>query len=366
MHSPLQWDHRSLATGSNGACHRLLAILLMLGLSATAWGQHRITFKSGVVHECSILGFENGIFTVQLANGVKASTSQGNIARIEFDVVKLPAVPPEFSRVEPTASAPVTPSAPVTRPVVTPTPLPKRPPAAPPRPGIQLTMTSHWQHRLGRGDIAHRDAARLLAKCGSPKLDPHWKDITLWGKVTYLMPVEEAKALLELGRSSRKNLSCSLFPPSSFFAHEFSGHFEDDMTRLTLVTDFDDQVVAVQLSDSKTQTDRWLRYPDAYSADWSLYNLVSDGRKGNSTWEVGFYVTRGTQRILGYPPGSLGMVVNQPVEGNDGVIRIDSDLYSFKKNRWGLVEDGRSRERARLYLAQPVVDLMLYIIQQSR
>lgn len=355
-----------MGTGSSGASRCLLAILLMLGLSATAWGQHRITFKSGVVHECSIVGFENGIFTVQLANGVKASTSQANITRIEFDVVQLPSVPPEFSRVETTAPAPATPAAPVPRPVVAPPPPPKPPPAAPPRPGIHLTMASHWQHRLGRGTIAHRDAARLLAKCGSPKLDPRWKDITLWGKVTYLMPVEEAKALLGLGRSSRKNLSCALFPPSSFFAHEFSGHFEDGMTRLTLLTDFDDQVVAVQLSDSTTRPDRWLRYPDAYSADWSLYNLVYDGRKGNSTWEVGFYVARGTQRIRGYPPGSPGMVVNQPVEGNEGVIRIDSDLYSFKKNQWGLVEEERSRERVRLLLAQPVVDLMLYIIQQSR
>jgi hypothetical protein len=366
MHSPLQRDNDSLATGFGGVRHCLLSALLMVGLSAAAWGQHRITFKSGVVHECKILGFENGIFTVQLANGVKASTSQGNITRIEFDVVKAPAVPPEFSRVKSAAPASAPSPPPVSRPAVAPAAPPKPPPATPPRPGIQLTMASHWQHRLGRGTITHRDAARLLAKCGSPKLDPRWQDITLWGKVTYLMPVNKAKKLLGLGRSSRKNLSGALFPPSSFFAHEFAGHFEGGMTRLTLVTDFDNQVVAVQLSDSTTRPDRWLRHPTAYSADWSLYDLVNDGRKGNSTWEVGFFVARGTQRILGYPPGNLGTVLNQPIEGNNGVIRIDSDLYSFKKNRWGLVEDGRSRERARLFLAQPVVDLMLYIIQQSR
>jgi hypothetical protein len=362
----VQWLTNFIRLPSAGAAHRLLVVLLLLGLTVPVWGQHRITFTSGAVHECKILGFENGIFTVQLANGTKASTSQANITRIEFDVVKSSALPPEFNQVEAAAPAPVPSTAPVVRPAVTPTPSPKPPPAAPPRPGIELTMTSHWQHRLGRSTIAHRDAARLLAKCGSPKLDLGWQNITLWGKVKYLMPVEEAKALLGLGLSSKKNLSCPLFPPSSFFAHEFSGNFEDGMTRLTLVTDFASQVVAVQLSDNTTRPDRWLRYSDAYSTEWSLYNLVNDGRKGNSTWEIGFFLARGTERILGYPPGSQSMIVNQPVEGNEGVIRIDSDLFSIKKNQWGLVEEQRSRERARLFLAQPVVDLMLYIIQQSR
>ncbi len=358
--------HRGGSTGRRGLRFGLVAGLVLLGGAGPAPAQHRITFKNGVVHECRILGFENGIFTVELSNGVKASTSQANVARIEFDVGAATPVPPEFSRVASPAPAAV--PAPVARPVAAPPPPAVRKPPArvPPRPGIELTLASHWQHRLGRGDTAHRDAGRLLAACGTPRVDLGWKDITLWGKVTYLMPVEEAKTLLGLGISTKKGLSCSLFPPSSFFAHEFSGHFEDGMTRLTLVTDFAGQVVAVQLADGTTRTERWMPQSTAYSSEWSLYNFVDDARKANSHWEIGFHVAKGPQRVTGYPPSDTRVISTGPVDNNEGVIRIDSDLFSVKKNQWGLVEESRSRERVRLLVAQPVVDLMLYVIQQSR
>ena len=62
----------------------------------------------------------------------------------------------------------------------------------------------------------------------------------------------------------------------------------------------------------------------------------------------------------------MRVISTGPVDNNEGVIRIDSDLFSVKKNQWGLVEESRSRERVRLLVAQPVVDLMLYVIQESR
>ncbi len=358
-------ERRGRGLGRRGLLIGLVTGLVSLGAAGPASGQHRITFKNGVVHECKILGFENGIFTVELSNGVKASTSQANVARIEFDVGAATPVPPEFSRVAPSVPAAV--PAPPPRPVAEPPPaIKKPPPRGPPRPGMELTLASHWQHRLGRGNTAHRDAGRLLAGCGTPQVDLGWKDITLWGKVTYLMPVEEAKTLLGLGISTKKALSCSLFPPSSFFAHEFSGHFEDGMTLLTMVTDFAGQVVAVQLSDGMTRTERWMPQSTAYSTEWSLYNFVDDARKANSHWEIGFHVAKGPQRVTGYPPSDTRVISTGPVDNNEGVIRIDSDLFSVKKNQWGLVEESRSRERVRLLVAQPVVDLMLYVIQQSR
>ena len=69
---------------------------------------------------------------------------------------------------------------------------------------------------------------------------------------------------------------------------------------------------------------------------------------------------------MGYPPGSAAMGTLGSTGVSEGIIRIDSELFSIRRNRYNLIEDSKSRERVRLYLPQPIVDLMLYIIQQSR
>ncbi len=335
-------------------------------LLAPAFAQHLITFKSGATHECQIVGFENGIFTVILPDGTRAQTRQDNIVRIQFNAVpEKPSLPAEFQRVATPAAAPSQP------PVPTPAPTPPPPPAAAsasqqPARDVELTLASHWQHRLGRGTIAQRDASRLLSKIGTPQIDLAWKDLTLWRDIQYLMPLEEAKKKLGLGLSAKKSITCAVFPPSSLFAHEFSGHFDDGMTRLILITDMAEQVVGVQMQDNSSRSERWFPYSAAYATEWSLYNFIRDGRKANPTWEIGFYVCRGSQRVMGYPPGSAAMGTLGSTGVSEGIIRIDSELFSIRRNRYNLIEDSKSRERVRLYLPQPIVDLMLYIIQQSR
>jgi len=326
----------------------ILAILLVPWMVLSCAGQHRITLKSGSTHECRILEFENGVFTIEFPDGTHRQAVQANIARIEFDAVEPSALPPEFGLVDAPASeiADFKPEAAVSM--------------------SKLRLASNWESRLGRGNITIRDTARLLSSCGTPMVDLAGKHTTIWGKITYLMPLQEAKKILNLGLSQKTAITCSAFPPSSFFYYAFSGHYEDGFNRLYLITDFADQIVGVQMQDNSSREERWFPYSDAYSAEWSLYNYVNDRKKANPNWLIGFYVCQGSRTIMGYPPRGGPMNQLGMTGVGEGVIRIDSDLFSITRDRYNYTVDDKSRERNRLLLAQPIVDLMLHIVQKSR
>jgi len=223
--------------------------------------------------------------------------------------------------------------------------------------------------RLGRGGTSHRDTARLLTGCGTPQVDLDGKAIDLWGPITYLMPLDDARQALSLKTSRKAPVTSSVFPPNSFFFHEFSGNFEDGFTKMFLVTDVADQIVAVQFQDNSSRPERWFpEYNNNYSTEWSLFNFLSDGKKANSNWQIGYYVCQGGKAVMGYPPrgGSIHPLSGGPTGVNEGVIRVDSDLFSLTRDRWNIVTDAKSRQRVRIYLPQPVVDLMLYVAQEVR
>jgi hypothetical protein len=283
----------------------------------------------------------------------------------------------EFSPAElATAPSPVAPEVPDF--VEAPRPPPAEPPvAAEPAPApaairavgsAHLTLTTHWQSRIGRGNISLANTARLLSNCGTPQIDLAAKSIVVWKNVSYLMPLQQAKKSLGLGSSSRSVMTCAAFPADSFFFHAFPGNYEDGFNQLFLITDYANQVVGVQLQDNTSRAERWFpEYPGTYSEEWSLYNFVNDRKKGNSNWLVGFYVCQGSKTITGYPPRTTPM--SAPTGVNEGVVRVDSDLFSVTRSQayyYTTTTDSKSRERNRLLLAQPVVDLMLYIAQKSR
>ena len=338
---------------------KALARFVWLGLIVFAWsgstgfGQSILSFQTGETRRCRVLEYANGAFVVELPDGSRRTVQQENIARIQFESPISESLPSEFGLADETAPA-----------------------ASAPTPAVstittnssRLVLVSQWQSRLGRGNLSLGDAAHLLSKCGTPQVDLVGKNIAVWNNITYLMPVQEAKKRLNLGISTRSAMTCAAFPPDSFFFHEFSGNYEDGFKRLYLITDYADQVVGVQLQDNTSKAERWFPYTGSYSADWGLYNFVNNRKKANSNWMVGVYVCKGGQAIMGYPPSQVMM--QQAAAGqagaNEGVIRVDTELFSITRDRYNILTDEKSRERVRLLLAQPVVDLMLYVVQQAR
>lgn len=326
--------------------------LAILGASCLVCaGQSKVHLLSGETHECRVREYVNGAFIIELPNGMRATVRQESIIRIEFAASDVPSGLPEEFGLGGEAVPP--------------------PPVVPPGSEVlttnatRLVLASQWQSRLGRGNLSLGDTARLLSRCGTPQIDLVGKNIALWGDLPYLMPVREAKKALGLGISTRSSMTCPAFPPDSFFFHEFSGNFEDGFNRLYLITDYADQVVGLQWQDNTSKGERWFPHPDSYSADWNLYNFVNNRRKANANWLVGGYVCRGRQTILGHPPRG-GQDAAGETGVNEGVIRVDSELFSVTRDQWNYLADDKSKERVRLLLAQPVVDLMLYVAQQAR
>ena len=221
----------------------------------------------------------------------------------------------------------------------------------------QLQLATNWDMRFERDDIAARDTASILSKCGTPQIDLTAKDIRIWGDSTYLMPLKKAKEVLGLTQSNmKKPVECAVFPPRSFFSYAFKGSFESGFDQLFLITDFKDQVVGVQLQSNDSRIkEKWLLYGSNYSRDRSLFNFVHDLKKSNPNWEVGIHVSKNGQDVIGYAPRNSAGNVNRDV------IRVDSDLYSRSRQ-----QSNKSRTRASLLLPQPIVDLMLYVVQNSR
>ena len=334
----------------------LMVLAAALGIPGAAGDT--MYLKSGKIYTGKILGFNEGAFEMEIEGATRRAPAI-YVDRVEF-------APPE----PPPPSAPPademawTEEAPAPEAAV-------EPAAAEPAPAAvcsgRMVLTTHWQSRIGRGNISIGNTARLLSGCGTPQIDLAGKPIAIWGKITYLMPVQEAKQLLGLGSSSRSVLTCAAFPADSFFGHAFPGNYEDGFNQLYLITDYANQVVGVQLQDNTSRGERWFPdYPGVYSAEWSLYNFVNDRKKGNSNWLIGFYVCQGARTVMGYPPRAGPMFIQAPTGVNEGVVRVDSDLFSITRNRYDMTTDAKSRERNRLLLAQPVVDLMLYIAQKSR
>ena len=340
-----------------------LAALAAVGGIPGASGD-TVYLKSGKIYSGKVLGFNDGAFEVEIEGSTRRAPAI-YVDRVEFSPAKPappPAAPaPEFPgpEAEPPAAEP---------PAAAEPPPPPAPPAARAVRSAQLTLTTHWQSRIGRGNISLANTARLLSNCGTPQIDLAAKPIVLWKNVTYLMPLLEAKKALGLGSSSRSVMTCAAFPADSFFFHAFPGNYEDGFNQLFLITDYANQVVGLQWQDNTSRAERWFpEYTGLYSEEWSLYNFVNDRKKGNSNWLVGFYVCQGAKTIMGYPPRTTP--INAPTGINEGVVRVDSDLFSVTRSQayyYTCTTDSKSRERNRLLLAQPIVDLMLYIAQKSR
>lgn len=335
---------------NNGFAELLfLAVCLLSAGGLCSFGQSIVYLSSGLKIECQVIEYNNGAFILEFKDGTRRQVRQENVSRIQFDIKEqeingLPLVAPVVDGQEATNTPPTNSESVATS---------------------KLVLAPYWQSRIRRSNLALADTARLLSKCGTPQIDMDGKPITIWRQITYLMPIQEAKKALGFGISTRETITCAAFPSGSFFYHAFSGNYEDGFNRLYLVTDFSDQVVGIQWQDTGARAKKWFPlYSNNYSQDWSLYNFVSDRRKANPNWLVGFYICKGSKPIFGYPPIEESRVA-APSGVNEGVIRIDSELFSVTKDHWGITTDEKSRERSRLLLAQPIVDLMLFVVQQS-
>lgn len=211
-----------------------------------------------------------------------------------------------------------------------------------PAPDKELSLSSYWINGARNMSQSAADFVGLLTDFGSGRFQPKPdRGYVIYNKLTYLMPVADAIKMLGLSKVTAEALKSPGLPADSFTGHSADGFFEG-FSRLMLVSDRKGQLVAVQLGD-RSDRDAWLRQNMwnaenhrakrvDYSERWRVVSMLEGRMKGSSSWQVGYSIL-----------------------SRDGVIRIDSEMLS------GAEYQSRSKERYRVFMPAPIVDLLLQL-----
>jgi hypothetical protein len=207
----------------------------------------------------------------------------------------------------------------------------------------QLALPKTWRSDLKEGSSTIEDLYRLLSPWGTPKVELHDDgNFTIVENIEYLMPFEVCRRKLRLeGLTTRKPIICPGWPQQTFFYYSFSGAFEDAFTRLLLIVDATDQIAAVQfVRDSPEELVR-PRLVVARRNEWHTFNFVESRSRLLTSVEIDHVVRRGLLR-------------------RRQIVQIDSMASSRNPDH------PRILERIRLYLPQPIVDLILESVRPAR
>lgn len=220
-----------------------------------------------------------------------------------------------------------------------------------------LVLANNWSTPIHGGSATMKDLATLLSPFFQPR--PTFtgsKSLVIYERVTYLMPLEDAKKVLNLStRMAPKNsVGSAGFPKDSFFHNAFDGTFEGHYNKLYLVTDRADQVVCVQLV-AESPERSWVNAP-YNETGWHTYNFINSRSKALSRLWVNHkvsYVERNSWRT--YEAKSA----NTAPTTTPDVIRVDSCVIDpIKRNGFRDVE-WRALEASRWYIPRPLGELLL-------
>ncbi len=224
--------------------------------------------------------------------------------------------------------------------------------------GAGLALSPSWHYGVTASARSADDMQALLGSLGEPKVDAHpYPSLIIYKKVTYLMPLENAvqSLFLEKRSAAKRSVTTPGFPENSFFYYSYSGIFEETFSRLLLVVDCHNQVVAVQLVEENPPKDaaHWDWWGNE-TREYSLFDMIQNRSKSSSNTKVFWKnMTFTMQPQLAYdkdPAAEAGQKTHV-LEGKLSI--LDS-------------KDNLTKDRARVYLPQPVVNLILFKLSGAK
>ena len=219
-----------------------------------------------------------------------------------------------------------------------------------------LALSPSWHYGAASGSRSADDMRALLDSLGEPKVDARsYPSLVIYKQVTYLMPLEEAVQVLFPGKGAapKRSVSTPGFPENSFFYYRYDGVFEEIFNRLLLVVDTHNQVVAVQLVEENPPKDIYRReWFGSGSREYSLFDIIQNRTKSSSTTKV-------------FWKNMTFLMQPQLTSDNDPAAAAGQLTHVLEG---GLVDgkDNRTKERTRLYLPQPMVNLILFKLSGAR
>ncbi|HRQ87894.1 MAG TPA: hypothetical protein PLA50_03795 [Bacteroidia bacterium] len=195
-----------------------------------------------------------------------------------------------------------------------------------------LSLRGGWERGIDKAAKAAEDLDHVLSLGQvSPGVDLSPDDsIHIYREFTYLQKLGDARKILSEvygtpEATANGVVGTSGFPGSTIHFHDFDIPL-DGFTRLTLVTDAADQLVAVQLLNNTPKS----LLLSGHSSQWSLFNFINNRRKGSSAYRIAY-----------------------EVDTVDKVLQIDSELID---------KDLKPREWTRLYMPVKFAAVVRHVI----
>lgn len=195
-----------------------------------------------------------------------------------------------------------------------------------------LVLKADWQKTFGVSGTASIELSQLLGSLVKAQVDLMGEPaLEIFGGITYLMPLDEARMKIGNGRLASFNSSARSiatgYPTGSISLFEFRGKFADGFPHLILLTDMNKQVVAAQLLDRTPKA----VFLTGHSNTASYYDFVSQKRKA-----VSAYLIANESKMTGR------------------ILQLDSEL---------LDAGFKPRERSRLLVPDKFASIMLALLQ---
>ncbi len=224
--------------------------------------------------------------------------------------------------------------------------------------GSALALSPRWQSGGVTSVRAADDLQALLSNLGEPKFDARaYPTLELYKKVTYLMPLADAVQTLVLDKTAATKHSVTTpgFPENSFFYYIYPGIYEEGFNRLLLVVDCRNQIVAIQLAEDKPAQnsapwDLW----GGVNREYTLYDIIQNRAKASANTRVSWKNLTFTMPL-------------QMVADEDAAAAAGQKTHVLEAKLTDLHGPAHQiKERTRVYLPQPVVNLILFKLRGGR
>ncbi len=275
-------------------------------------------------------------------------------------------------------SAPPPPPAPVTPPPPPVTVTPAAPPAGSPPPAVmaksgvagtpeppyrktegRMMLSPGWNGPSQGGEMTRKDLARLFGESGEASQDPSADTlIDVYPGVPFLTPVAQAAKTLNLQGVAvvRTKISTPGLPKGSLTANTYAGVFPGGFNRLTLVTDMADQVVSVLAVDTSART----RVPnETDTIGYHTYNFITGGAKAKNDLMVRHQIAADKPMLDVVVVDTLLVDPTDPESPPPIKMTKGSSSRSTTQTK---PKTGKVMERARWYVPQALVDLILHCV----
>ena len=222
-----------------------------------------------------------------------------------------------------------------------------------PKPG-GIVLKKGWDSAMSDGVATMKELRDLLS--GFAKAAPNTgpaPDIEIYKGIRYLMPLKDAVKTLGLGQevNSKLMVACPGFPFNSLFGFSFHGNFDGGFDTVYIVTDGARQVVAVEFTNVSVKKTNIVARQS--TKGWVTFDFINTRIKGQTDAAVR-HSTDQVGKVL-----KIDSVFVNPTKSNKpGSSEYGAPSYAYE---YGV----QFMHPTRLYLPQPLAELILYRIGKS-